>query len=64
MMNDVIGRLPSNVDVHRRANQQAPVANTMTSMGGSGTSVKFKKRDNNHMVITWQSHEHKKVCDA
>ena len=40
--NDVIGRFPSNVGLHRRANQCVPMSNTMTLIGGSGTSVELR----------------------
>ena len=50
--NDVIGRFPSNVGVHRRANQRAPTSNTMTLTGGSGTSVEVgRKCQKCHMVV-------------
>jgi len=54
MMNEVIGRLPLNAGVHWSANQWTPVANTMTSMGGSGTSVKLRKEEVCHTAIEWQ----------
>ena len=50
--NDVIGRFPSNVGVHWRANQRAPISNTMTLTGGSGTSVEVgRKYQKCHMVV-------------
>ena len=41
--NDLIGRFPSNVGAHQRASQRAPMSNTITLMGGSGTSVERGK---------------------
>ena len=51
-INDLIGRFPSNVGVHRRANQCAPMLNTMTLTGGSGTSVEVGgKYHKCHIVV-------------
>ena len=59
--NDVIGWFPSNVGLHRRANQCAPISNTMTFTGGSGTSVEVGRkhitsvgRHNNNSLRTTQ----------
>ena len=49
--NDLIGRFPSNVGVHRSANQRAPMSNTVTLTGGSGTSVEVGGKY--HMRATW-----------
>ena len=53
--NDVIGRFSSNVGVHRRASQRAPMSNTVMFTGDSGTSVEVEGKY--HMRVTWYSHK-------
>ena len=63
-INDLIGRFPSNVGVHRRANQRAPLRNTIACSGGSGTSVqreREREREMNTASVTWLSSSEQQV---